>query len=104
MSSRYVLYTGDCEWDALYVDGKLDQLGDRYLIRDRLIELLDVEVHDTEAYFLGREARYENAAQTLEEVRTYEARQRRPLDAAPTAEELRAEARRLLAQAAELEA
>ncbi len=44
--SRYVRYTSSSEWSALYVDGKLDRIGDHYLIEERIAELLGVEMRE----------------------------------------------------------
>lgn len=98
--AQYVLYTGDAEWDALYIDGKLDLLGDRHYTRERFMEILGVELRDTDAYFLGRDPKYDNAAKTLAEVEAYEGR---PGSELARADQLRAQANELLAQADELD-
>lgn len=98
--AQYVLYTGDAEWDALYIDGQLDLLGDRHHLRSRFIELLGVEVRDSDAYFLGREPKYDNAAETLSEVEAHEGR---PGSEPAQADLLRAQANELLAQADQLD-
>lgn len=53
------------EWEALYVDGKLDKVGDAYLIDERVRQLAGVEeIHGD--FLMGGNFR-EDCAQTLEE-------------------------------------
>ena len=103
LEEKYVIYTGDCEWDALYVDGKLHTLGERTYILEAYEEILGVRRVDSEAYFLGREPKYDNAAKTLAEVEAY----RTGLAATPAestrASELRAQAAALLVEADKLD-
>lgn len=85
----------DEEWSALYVDGKLDEVGDSYLIDDRIAELYGVETYSSDAFMRGGNTR-EGVAKTLDELREWEqnrdARQQE-------ADRLRAEAEDLLARA-----
>jgi hypothetical protein len=89
---KYVLYTGD-EWSALYIDGKLDTIGDSYHSHDRIAELLGVVEHSDDAFLRGGNTR-EGAAHTLDELDAYVAER--------TA--LRSQAAELRRQAADLEA
>jgi len=92
-------YSGD--WAALYVDGQLDHdtVGDSYHAEEKAFELLGVkQVHD-DAFMRGQDQR-SGVAQTLDEVADYRhARENRR----SLAEQKRAEAERLLAEAKELE-
>ncbi len=86
------------EWTALYIDGYLDQVGDSYLIDERIAEIAKVEY--IEADFLQGGDNRETVAQTLDELKAYNektgvARQR--------AQELRNRAQALLEQADLLE-
>lgn len=85
------------EWAALYVDGKLDQVGDSYNTEERAFELLGVpQIHD-DAFMRGQDKR-RGVAQTLDEVAEYQTRREQ---GAARAEELRAQAAELLRQAEE---
>lgn len=87
------------EWSALYVDGKLDTVGDNYLIDERIIQLTNVE--EIEGNFLLGGNSYDDAAQTLDEIFAYEAKK---VEAADEAAALEAQAAKLLAKAKELRA
>lgn len=91
----------DDEWEALYVDGKLDTgPTESYLIWERLTALLGIDVIDDNAFMRGGNQR-SDAAQTLDEVHAYaEARDARLAAAAAR----RAEAQRLSAEADAIEA
>lgn len=93
MASSYVRYN-DGEWSALYKDGVLVKIGDSYITDDYLARELGVVEHDNANYFLGKDATYDNAAQTLDEVIAYE----------KTLDEKWAEAEALIAQADALRA
>jgi hypothetical protein len=83
------------EWAALYVDGKLDEVGDTYVTEERALELAGVTcVHD-DAFMRGQTHR-EGVAQTLSDVTDY--RERRAT-ARERAELLRQRAADLLRQA-----
>ena len=89
----------DEEWAALYVDGKLDRVGDSYLAEERAFELLGVKVFQDDAFMRGQKTR-EGVAQTLEEVREYQVLRdgrRNQIEA------LRKKAEDLLSQAKDLE-
>ena len=76
-----VRYTGSDDWSALYVDGKLDRIGDHYLIDERISELTGVTDYSSDDFLQGGDDR-DSAAQTLEELNAWVAR-----DKAETADE-----------------
>lgn len=98
LGEKYVVYTGAEEWDALYVDGKLECVGDRYLIDERLREILGCVQVDSAAYFMGGKGYPEDVPKDLATVEAYRTTSVR------SAQEARAQAAALRAQAAELEA
>lgn len=51
--TSYVVYQGDQEWSALYVDGKLDKVGDHYLIDERIRALFGVSTICSNSFLLG---------------------------------------------------
>ena len=63
--TRLTLHIGNEEWSALYVDGKLDTVGDHYLADDRIRELAGVEVIHGDDFLRGGNQR-EDVAPTLE--------------------------------------
>jgi hypothetical protein len=67
---KLVRYTGDADWSALYVDGKLDRVGDHYLIDERIAELVNVENYNSNYFLLGGESR-EGVAATTAEIDQY---------------------------------
>ena len=86
------------EWAALYVDGKLERVGDSYLAEERAFELLGVKIVQDDSFLRGQ-TQAAGVAQTLDEVVAYsderDEKRRR-------AAELRAEAERLTVEAAAL--
>ena len=97
--SRITLIEGTQEWSALYVDGKLDRVGDTYLAHERIIELCGVNWEQSDDFMRGGDSR-SDVAKTLDEVTAYTAeRERREQDA----QSLRAQAQALLEQAQALE-
>ncbi len=96
--SRYVRYHAE-EWSALYVDGKLDTVGDTYLSDERISQLLGVEEHEDDDSFLRGGNSRSDVAKTLEELETYAQTRNNKLQQAAA---LRAEAAKLEAQAASL--
>lgn len=91
---------GSHDWSALYINGKLERVGDHYLIHDRLMDKLGIAVEQSDAFLIGGDGR-ENAAQTVDE---YRAEVRRRATAAETAEELERRAAEMLAEAAAMRA
>jgi hypothetical protein len=93
-----VVYEGSQEWSALYVDGRLDRVGDHYLIDERIRELMSVTTVRSDDFLRGGFQR-EDVAPTLEGVVQYtKAKEDRMAEAA----QLRAEAAELLAEAEKL--
>lgn len=85
------------EWSALYVDGKLDRVGDSYLIDERIQQLTGVISREGN-FLLGGNHR-DDVAQTVEEITAYEnAREAENNEAA----RLEAQAAELIAQAERL--
>lgn len=62
---QLVRYEGTGEWSALYVDGKLDKVGDHYLIEERISELAGVTCIQSDDFLRGGDTR-EDVAPTLE--------------------------------------
>jgi len=97
---QITVYRGDEEWSALYVDGKLEQVGDHYLIDERITTLLQIrEVHSDD--FMRGGFHRKDVASTLEEIGIY-AEER--IATEMKADELRAKANTLRAEAAAIEA
>jgi guanyl-specific ribonuclease Sa len=97
--SEYVIYQGTGEWSALYVDGKLERVGDHYLIDERLQELVGVSVVSSDDFMRGQdEAAF--VAPTVADVETYKAAREREQQ---RADALRQQALDLQAEAAEIE-
>jgi hypothetical protein len=86
------------EWAALYVDGKLERVGDSYLAEERAFEILGVKIVQDDAFMRGQTASA-GVAQTLDEV---EAFRRERDEKRAKAAQLRAEAERLLREAGEI--
>jgi len=96
---KLVVYEGDGEWSALYVDGKLERVGDHYLITECVYSLLGVEIVQDSAFMRGQHKR-EGVADTLEELEAYKFERDVRLERAA---QLRADAETLLTQADALE-
>lgn len=97
MAAKYVRYN-DEEWSALYIDGKLDTVGDAYHSDERIAALLGVEERDDSAFMQGGK-NYSDVANTLDEVEAYAAKRDSKLSEAAA---LRARAAELEAEAASL--
>lgn len=93
MPNLEIHYAG--EWAALYVDGKLERVGDSYLAEERAFELAGVATEHDNAFMRGQDKR-EGVAQTLDEVAAYRAERERR---AAEARRLREQATQLLADA-----
>lgn len=92
---KLTVYQGANEWSALYKDGKLEKVGDHYLIDERIRELYEIDTIQSEDFMQGGNYTHD-VAQTLEEVEAYtKVREQNER----TVEELRAQARGLIAQA-----
>lgn len=87
------------EWAALYKDGQLVRVGDTYRTEEEAFTLLGVKLVQDDAFMRGQNSR-DGVAQTTDQVDEYRwARD----NARQTADEKRAEAERLLAEAKELD-
>lgn len=86
------------EWAALYVDGRLDRVGDAYLTDERIREIVGVRTVQDDAFMRGQ-IRADGVAQTVAEVEEYSRQRQRRRERAAA---LRAEAARLEAEAAAL--
>jgi hypothetical protein len=88
------------EWTAVYLNGKLERVGDHYLADEWLQGYVGVEVVSDDAFMCGGESR-QDVAETLEGVAVYrEWRDRRLSEA----EDLEEQARQLRDKAAQLKA
>lgn len=87
------------EWAALYVDGKLDRVGDAYLAEERAFEILGVKIVQDDAFMRGQ-SQASGVAQTLDEVWKYASER---AAAVARAAHLREQAAELIARAAELD-
>jgi hypothetical protein len=96
---KYITYRIGEEWEALYVDGKLEQYGDSYYVDERIRELLGVEFGESE-YMKNRVENREDIPDSLNTLRALEAEVQ--LDLAKRAD-LRRKAEELRERAAELE-
>lgn len=65
-----VLYQGE-EWSALYVDDRLLEIGDHYLVEERLLDVLGIEFIQSDDFLRGGSSR-EDAAKTLDEIESYQ--------------------------------
>jgi len=65
-----VLYRGEEDWSALYVKGKLEEVGDHYWVEEKLRQLLGIEEISSDDFLRGGSQR-EEVAQTLEEIEVY---------------------------------
>lgn len=87
------------DWAALYVDGRLDQVGDAHNAIERALEIAGVKCVDDDAFMRGQQHR-NGVAPTLADIEAYRtARAGRQAAAAG----LRAQAAELAAQADAIE-
>ncbi len=92
-------YDPNGEWAALYVDGRLDRVGDAYLAEEKAFELLGVTVVQDDAFLRGQDG-HDGVAQTLDEVAAFRAGR---TEREAQAQEKRRQAAALLAEATALE-
>lgn len=88
------------EWSVLYQDGKMVVVGDSNLSDEYLASFFNVEERNNENCFLGKELRYENVAQSLNEINGYE---RELKHSQEFAQSLKEQAKALLFQASYVE-
>lgn len=91
---KFVLFHIGEGWSALYVDGRLDRIGDSHNVTERIEELLGVVFQESDV--MDAIQQRSDAPGTLAELREQEARQRELRD---TAEALRQQAADLIAEA-----
>lgn len=72
--SKFVLYSGEDEWSALYVDGVLDIADDHDYVYRRIAELLGVEERYGNAFLMGGNYQ-DDVAQTVAEAEAYAAKE-----------------------------
>ncbi len=60
----YTLYEGSEDWSALYEDGELIEVGDHYWVQEKLLQLLGIEVIQSDDFIRGGDQR-EDVAQNL---------------------------------------
>lgn len=65
-SGKYVRFSVGDEWEALYVDGKLDTISESYLVDERIGKLLGVEYR--ESAVMEQVKRRDEAPATLDEL------------------------------------
>jgi hypothetical protein len=99
MPNLEIHYDPNGEWAALYVDGRLDRVGDSYLAEEKAFDLLGVKIVRDDAFLRGQDRR-DGVAQTLDELAEFRRQRDADRDAAAR---LREEAAQLLARAAELD-
>ncbi len=99
-----IIYHGTGEWSALYLRGKLQTVGDTYLVWEKLVDILDIEEVHNDDFMQGGD-HYIHVAKTLGEVRVYEQKrvghenkQQQLIDEAAT---LEAQAKEIRARAAQ---
>lgn len=97
---QLTIYSDGEETEALYVDGKLDRIGDGYWVQERANELAGIEVISDDAFWRGSNDR-DKAAKTIDEIHAYAADRDSKL---AQADELRRQAAELEAQAAAIRA
>lgn len=94
-----IWYDPNGDWAALYVDGKLEKVGDAVNVDEYALHYAGVTTVQDNAFLRGGNGR-QSVAPTLAEVKTYAAKQE---EKRLTAETLRKQAQELLDQAEELE-
>lgn len=97
MPAMEIHHSGE-EWSALYVDGRLEEVGDTYVVEERAFELLGVKEVQDDAFMRGQKSR-EGVAPTIDEVEAYRAEREA---SKARAAELREQAAALLAEAEQL--
>jgi hypothetical protein len=91
---KYVRFEIGDGWSALYVDGRLDKIGDSHNVTERIEELLGVDCQESEV--MDAVQQRQDAPKTLADLRVLEAARRTALAEAET---LRQQAADLIAQA-----
>lgn len=94
-----IRYQGSDDWSALYIDGKLDRVGDHYLVDERISEIAGVMNVYSDDFLRGGDSR-DDVAETTEQINEYGALR---AERENRASELRVQAQRLLEEAQRLE-
>lgn len=76
--AKYVRYSGSDDWSALYIDGKLDRVGDHYLIDERISQLLGVEDISSDDFLRGGNQR-EDVAESLLDIEQFDSARKQEL-------------------------
>jgi hypothetical protein len=97
-SPRLEIHYAD-DWAALYVDGRLDRVGDAYLAEERAFEIAGVTIVRDDAFMCGQ-TQADGVAKALEDVAAFRARRIADLTEATR---LREEAARLAERAGQLD-
>lgn len=78
-----LIMRGSNEWSALYIDGKLEHIGDHYVVEELAMEKAGVVIECSDDFLFGGDTR-DDAAKTLTEVEVYRAarleRERKTMD------------------------
>ena len=98
MPNLEIHYTGT-GWAGLYVNGRLERVGDAYVAEEKAFEILGVKVVESDDFMLGQ-GTAAGAARTLGEIGDWRLAQTSKLK---EAERMRAEALRLTKAAQALE-
>lgn len=88
------------EWTAVYVNGKLEVVGDHYHAEEWMEDYLGVDHYYTDEFLLGSDG--DEVANTVQEIEEYRAQKDRGVEEQIEAEK-QAEIERLRARLAELE-
>lgn len=64
------IHYDDGEWAGLYVDGKLEYVGDTSVVYDKICEMFGIEAVYDNAFMRGQDKR-DGVAQTVEEAAEY---------------------------------
>jgi hypothetical protein len=96
----HIFYDTENDRAALYVNGKLERVGDTYLAHERAFEILGVRTEQDAAFYLGGPGTREPVAQTVDEIREFQTERDRSLAHAAG---LRETAAHMVEQAAEIE-
>lgn len=64
------IHHSDGEWSGLYVDGKLEYVGDTSNVYDKLCEMFGIEQEYDNAFMRGQDKR-DGVAKTVEEAEEY---------------------------------
>lgn len=98
--SDVVIYEGNDQWSALYVDGRLEYVGDHYNVNEKIHAMFDITVIQSDDFMLGGNYRSE-VARSISEITEYAEEIERKYVA--RAQELRNQAYALLDEARQID-